>query len=250
MSDVNALLSTRMKKNSKSSKMAQMGRDSALGNLTSFSGLFGVTELSRNEKDFLEAILHEYTSGEENFSADLRSLIAITSEVKAINNQAAMLHGERIKKVQTILTKYRDGAFTTWLIAAYGNRQTPYNFLQYYEFHQAMPKALRPQIELMPRQAIYTLASREGSLEKKKKIVQNYDGETKGEMLSIIRETFPLANKDKRSQNFGDTTIQGLNRLCVALQKQSRPVITKKQKETIFDLINELIDLVETSKNR
>lgn len=250
MSDVNALLSTRMKKNSKSTKMAQMGKDSASGNLTSFSGLFGVIELSHNEKDFLEAILHEYASGEENFSADLRSLIAITSEVKAINNQAAMLHGERIKKAQSVLTRYRDGAFTTWLIAAYGNRQTPYNFLQYYEFHQAMPKDLRPQIELMPRQAVYTLASREGSMEKKKKIVQNYDGETKGEMLAIIRDTFPLATKDKRSQNFGDTTILGLNRLCLTLQKQGRLTITKKQKETIFDLINELIDLVEQSKSR
>ena len=105
----------------------------------------------------------------KKLSNDLNHLISLTSEVKAINNQAALLHGERIKKAHQILTRYRDGAFTAWLMAAYGNRQTPYNLMQYYEFCEAMPKQLASKIELMPRQAIYVFASREGEPRKKSK---------------------------------------------------------------------------------
>ena len=156
MSQVNALLNQRLKKPEKSSKMAEMAKQTASGNLTSFSGIFSVNDLSPKEKSDLENLLHHYIIDPTHLSQDLNSLIALTSEVKAINNQAAILHGERIKKAQTILTRYKDGAFTTWLMAAYGNRQTPYNFLQYYEFHEKLPKPIRPLLEAMPRQAIYT----------------------------------------------------------------------------------------------
>src|SRR6185437_5934673 len=114
-------------------------KQSANGNLSSFSGVFSIADLSNHEKSSIETILKDYAIDPENLDDDLAHLISITSEVKAINNQAALLHGERIKKAHTILTRYRDGAFTAWLIAAYGNRQTPYNFLQYFEFCEAMP---------------------------------------------------------------------------------------------------------------
>ncbi|MFQ5730030.1 MAG: pGP6-D family virulence protein [Waddliaceae bacterium] len=247
--NVNALLTKRLKKNENSSKMAELAKHSAKGNLTSFSGMFSVVELNEGEKEFLEAILHEYSAGTENISVDLRSLTSITSEVKAINNQAAILHGERIRRAQDILKKYREGAFTTWLVAAYGNRQTPYNFLQYYNFYSAMPKTLRPQIELMPRQAIYTLASREGALEKKRHIVENYRGETKSEVLNLIRELFPLPAEDKRKENIGEGTKRSLTRLLV-LVKNRRTTISKAQKREIFALLDQMYDLVELCKTR
>jgi hypothetical protein len=244
MSDVNTLLTKRLKRGEGSSKMTEMAKQSAGGNLTSFTGVFGVSDINENEKSFLEAILREYSSGVENFSSDLRSLISITAEVKAINNQAAILHGERIKRVQEILKKYREGAFTTWLISAYGNRQTPYNFLQYYEFYIAMPKILRPQIESMPRQAVYALASREGAIEKKRHLVENYQGETKTEMLTLIRETFPLCSEDKRKERIGERIIITLSRVASQL-KHSRISLTKTQKKGIFELIEDIRELVE-----
>lgn len=249
MSNVNALLSKRLKKNDKNSKMSEMAKKSATGNLTTFSGLFSVIELNEREKSLLEAILHEYSTGEGDISIDLNSLISITSEVKAINNQAAMLHGERIKKAQEILKKYKDGAFTTWLMAAYGNRQTPYNFLQYYNFYSSMPKGLHPQIEAMPRQAIYTLASREGPLEQKKEIVEKYNGETKNELLARIREIFPLAEEDMRKENIGEGAIRSLVRL-VARVRNRHTTIAKGQKTEIFELLDELYELVEKCKTR
>src|SRR5688500_18052924 len=120
--------------------MEALARQSVSGHLTSFAGVFSISELNMQEKQALEMALRPYAPSEETIVDDLPLLFTLASEVRAIHNQAALLHGERIKRVQQILTNYRDGAFSAWLIAVYGNRQTPYNFLQYYEFCEAMPK--------------------------------------------------------------------------------------------------------------
>lgn len=239
MADVNAILNQRIKKNESSSKMAAMAKQSATGNLTSFAGVFSVVELNEKEKNFLEQILKEYVQENGDITADLNQLISITAEVKAINNQAAILHGERIKKAHRILTRYRDGAFTAWLMAAYGNRQTPYNLMQYYEFYEVLPRNLRPQLEAMPRQAIYTLATRSGSLEKKQEIIANYQGETKTEVLTLIRQAFPLSEQDKRHQKRSAALIKHLKRLGIEL-KNSQLSFTNNQKKEINFLLKEL----------
>lgn len=242
MVKVNSVLDQRMKKPSNTSKMADMARQSATGNLTSFSGMFSVAELSENEKEVLVEILKNYANEGQEYHSDLNQLIALTSEVKAITNQAALLHGERIKKAHQILIKYKDGAFTAWMVATYGNRQTPYNLMQYYEFCNAIPKSLRQKIDLMPRQAVYALASRDGSLDKKVEVVQNYQGESKREMLVLIRQIFPLDQKDKRRQN-GQALIQDLNRICMQLQK-SPPSFTSSQKVQLRSLIEQIQQLI------
>ena len=248
MSNVNSLISERLKKNNQTSKMSALAKQSASGNLTSFSGIFSVSDLSEKEKELLSNLLREYATGTEDLDFDFNILASITSEVKAINNQAAILHGERIKKAQAILTRYRDGAFTSWLIAAYGNRQTPYNFLQYFEFYEKLPKTLRPQIEAMPRQAVYTLASREAPIEKKQKFVESYNGETKAELLIKIRELFPLEEADKRAQNFGETTIQHLKKLSSVLERKNVS-ISRSQKAIIYDLLDNLREIVSDCKS-
>ncbi len=247
MSNVNNLISERLKKNSQSSKMSALAKQSANGNLTSFSGIFNVSELSDREKEILVQILREYATGKENLDKDLNYLTSITSEVKAINNQAAILHGERIKKAQSILKHYREGAFTSWLIAAYGNRQTPYNFLLYYEFYEKLPKTLHSHIEAMPRQAIYTLASREAPIEKKQRFVEAYKGETKAELLIKIREFFPLEESDKRKQDFGESTIQHLKKLSFFLERKNVS-ITRSQKAIIYDLLDNIREIVSDCK--
>lgn len=244
MKNVNALLTERLKKTD-GSKMATLAKQSAVGQLTSFSGIFGVSELTENERSHLEQLLVEYALEEDHIVQDLETLASITSEVKAINNQAILLHGERIKKAHTILTRYRDGAFTAWLIAAYGNRQTPYNFLQYYQFYETLPKPLRPKADAMPRQAVYTLASREGPFEKKQSIIANYNGETKTELLQRIRNEFPLDEFDKRRENVGETAIKLLTRLCTLVQEKQGQ-LTKQQKKTLALLIDDLNPLIRS----
>ena len=170
----------------------------------------------------------------------MKSLSAITSEVKAIGNQAAILHGERIKRAQNVLKKYRDGAFSSWLIATYGNRQTPYNFLQYFEFYSKMPKSLQQKVDAMPRQAVYALATRNCDQGEKAKIVENYKGETKKQLLEMIRERFPLADKDKRASNPTEQVLMTLK----LLEKQVKHTgfnPDNKQKKMIKEVLKSLI---------
>ncbi len=241
MTKINNIIAERLKKKEESQdKMSALADRSALGQLTSFAGVFGIADLSAAEKSELEEILRRYAPDDATApDADLRVLVALTSEVKAISNQATFLHGERIRKAQQLLTRYRDGAFTAWLIATYGNRQTPYNFLQYYEFCDAMPKTLRPLIDRMPRQAIYTLASRSGEIEKKKEIVQSYQGETKEELLSTIRHHFPLDQEDGRREDLGARAIASLQKLQ-ALLRQRTPHLTTTQKKRLAELLDNL----------
>ncbi len=243
MADLKALLNQRIKKSDNGTKMAEMAKQSATGNRSSFSGIFGMAELTDHEKAYLESILQEYSQGDEDLSDDLEQLASITSEVKAINNQAALLHGERIKKAHGILIRYRDGAFTAWLIATYGNRQTPYNLMQYYEFYESLPKDLRPQLEAMPRQAVYTLASRQGDMKTKQRIVANFKGESKAELLTLIRNAFPLDKEDRRRVNVGDNIVNVLTRVYDHLQNNVES-ISSSQKRAVRDLLDRIRSLV------
>ena len=245
MAKVNTLLSERLKKpTEKISKMSNLAGLSSSGNLSSFSGVFRVSQLSQAEHQNIEELLKQYGPQEGVSSQDLEQLVSLTSEVRAINNQAAILHGERIKKAQDILKGYRDGAFSAWLIQTYGNRQTPYNFLQYYELYTALPQMLIPKLSSMPKQALYTLASRDGSMSLKEEIIKNYQGETKQQLLDLIRKTFPLADTDKRAQDFSIYAITVLGRLHEVLTRGPFAV-SNKQKKTIKSLLKQIAQLTD-----
>lgn len=242
MPDFRSLLSKRMRSTQDSSKkMDKLAQKSTSGELSGFSGVFKVAPLTNQEQSTIETILKEYQTEEGNLETDLKQLKAITSEVKAINNQAIILHGERIKQAQSLLKPYKDGAFTAWLIATYGNRQTPYNFLQYFEFYSVASKELQEKIDLMPKQAIYTLASREGSFEKKEQLVRDYKGEPKQLLLEKIREIFPLKEQDKRSGNKVNALLKVLSRAKTLVNAKSLK-LTEKDKVAIKALIEDIND--------
>jgi hypothetical protein len=246
MAKFNDLLNLRFKtKELPQSKMSALVERAANGDLSSFSGVFRITALNDTEKMALEDILKTFRQNDaDEVEVDLKVLMSITSEVKAIANQAVILHGERIKKAQEVLKKYRDGAFTAWLYATYGNRQTPYNFLQYYEFYSTMPASLHTKIDQMPRQAIYTLASREGSLERKQEIISSYAGQPKQDLLKLIRQSFPLADDDRRLPNFGAHGIAFLKR-AREMFRHSQCCLTEEEKNharRLLDKIRALFD--------
>ena len=241
MAKFSSLLSIRLKqKGSQIPKMAALAEKAKKGRLSSFSGVFQVSPLNDKEKTTLSEILKSYQEYDDyDSNQDLQDLIHLTSEVKAITNQAVMLHGERIKKVQNILKNYKEGAFTAWLISTYGNRQTPYNFLQYFEFYSKMPKELHEKIDEMPRQAVYTLASRAGNSDEKEKVIKKYNGESKQEILKIIRTEFPLDRDDKRLPNIANQSISSLLRLK-DLFNHAFFSPSEKQKVKINQLLQEL----------
>lgn len=246
MSKFNDLLNLRFKqKASKQPKMTALVERANNGDLSSFSGVFRVTALSEKEKADLESILKNFRQSDfYDVDLDLTALTTITSEVKAITNQAVILHGERIKRAQEILKKYRDGAFTAWLYATYGNRQTPYNFLQYYEFYTLMPQSLHQKMDQMPRQVIYSLASRDGELERKENIIKNYNGQPKQELLNLIRIEFPLNEDDKRHPNLASHAISFLKRAKERL-KNPLCVPSAVEKQILKNLVAQLQALVE-----
>lgn len=248
MADVKTMLTKRFEKNSeKLSKMHQLASMSSQGDLSSFSGVFKVTKLTDMEKDSIQQILLQYSAQKQEITKDLEELSQITSEVRAINNQAIILHGERIKKAQTIFSFYKDGAFSAWLMATYGNRQSPYNFLQYYEFYMTFPKPVQQQIDTMPKQAIYTLASRTGSLKAKESFLLGYKGETKDELLTRIREIFPLSDKDKRKEDVAAAALQKIQTLLDFMNRSSfQP--TKDQKDKLLKSIDALKLVVMRAK--
>lgn len=245
MVKINSLLTQRLKMaTEKLSKMTNLVERSSSGNLSSFSGVFRIAPLNDREKEALISLLTQYKNEEQEIDKDLTLLFALTAEVKAINNQAILLHGERIKKAQEILKNYRDGAFSAWLVATYGNRQTPYNFLQYYELYTSLPDNLHPKLDEMPRQAIYSLASREGEQGQKELIIKNYNGEPKQELLKIIRETFPLAESDRRAQDLSEVTLNQLRRLHSQLTSSAFSP-NPKQKSQLLQALKELKALIE-----
>ncbi len=244
MSKMNSLLSERLKSSSQaSSKMNALAERSSAGNLSSFSGVFKVSSLSDKEKTSLKSFLEEYKEENCDLKKDFLELSSLTSEVKAITSQAVILHGERIKKAQELLKAYKEGAFTFWLISTYGNRQTPYNFLQYFELHQQLPEPLAPKLGEIPRQAAYTLASRTGPFSTKKEIIENYRGETKAELLDYIRKTFPLSKKDKRGQDLGLSLFKSLQRISDFLKEHGEnlpPDLKKKAKGLLKTIQDQL----------
>jgi hypothetical protein len=240
MAKVNSFLAQRLKQaTQKLSKMTTLVEMSSSGQLSSFTGVFRVSDLSLKEQEMLHVLLDRYKNEAQEIHEDFKNLSNITAEVKAINSQAIILHGERIKKAQTILKNYRDGAFSAWLVAAYGNRQTPYNFLQYYELYSALPQTLHIKLDKMPRQAIYTLASRQAPLEQKQEIIANYHGQPKQDLLNLIRDAFPLAESDKRAHDSAEVSIATLRRMHRHLKAPSFRS-THQQKAILLKLLEDI----------
>ena len=244
MVKLNTLLAERFKKRSKpSDKMQTLADRTGAGELSSFGGVFRVASLSDQEKGHLIQILETYKNDDQETDEDFQNLCKLTSEVKAINNQAVVLHGERIQRVQKILKSYRDGAFTEWLISSYGNRQTPYNFLQYYEFYTSLTEMLKRKADDIPRQVIYALASRNGDFTEKVKVIENYNGESKEALLNLIRDKFPLVQNDKRRSRPAKKLISSLKRSIHELKQTG--ATSAREKEKILALITQLRSLVD-----
>ncbi|WP_213358245.1 CT583 family protein [Chlamydiifrater phoenicopteri] len=249
MTKLKTILENRFKKKPNdqgSQKMRDLVHKRIEGELSPFSGIFQTKQPSQEDHDHLRQILQKYSltqdSAEE--ALDLPKLISLSAEIKEIHRQAILLHGERISKAREILKKYREGAFSAWLLFTYGNRQTPYNFLVYYELYTSLPDPLKREAEKMPKQALYTLASRNGSKEKKEEIIRNYCGETKDQILSLIRKEFPLEDSDERRACFLSAAIKHLEKASTLLKEAPQKV--SKQK---FSKLNKLLKKLETITN-
>lgn len=182
-------------------------------------------DLSEVEKQTIQKILvDDYQPGtiSENLVLEhIERLSNITKQIKSISAQSVLLHGERIKQAQELLSNYREGAFTKWLMSTYGNRQTPYSMLRYYEFYQSAPKETQSMIESAPKKAVYLLASREGDKSKKLELIQKHGTSKQSDLLLLIQSTFPIDETDKRKP-LNTSTIESMSKLCLKLESRAK----------------------------
>lgn len=230
----------------KSAKMDELAERSTSGSLSSFSGVFNVNPIEEKDLLPLQKLLEKHARNSSNLKHDLGILSTLTSEVKAIHSQSIILHGERIQKAQSLLSKYTDGAFSAWLIHTYGNRQTPYNFLQYFELYQTLTPALQTKMMELPKQAVYTLSSRQGDMQKKEEIILEYKGETKKQLLNTIQEVFPLSIEDKRKSKKAKNSIKLLREVKKIINlRDFKP--TENEKQEITTLLSDLIETLRSN---
>jgi Uncharacterised protein family (UPF0137) len=244
MTKINNFLADRLKSpQEKMTKMKEMAELSSRGALSGFSGVFQVQPLDAGDVSKLQTLLKEYGPEDANTDKDYQLLAQLTSEVKAITSQAAILHGERIKKAQSILKNYQEGAFTAWLMATYGNRQTPYNFLYYYDLYMAMPRHLQPKLDAMPRQVVYTLAARQGELARKEALIAEFHNESKQELLEKIKLSFPLKDHDKRNRKLSASILATIDRMQRSIEVLGMHA-SKDEKKALVSRLKKLIQTI------
>jgi hypothetical protein len=216
--------------------------------MSGFRGMFGDAKLSDQEEKCLQFILNDYYQAEvlneDRMNEDYQTLVRITSEIKAISNQSILLHGERIKRAQEVLKSYKEGAFTEWLISTYGNRQTPYSMLQYYDLYHALPEQARSLIENIPKKAAYTLASREGSIDRKIEIIQNYRGERQSDVILLIQKTFPTGKMIRRRRTSNITILDDVERLLMRIE-QRKHYLSESDKLRLSILVERVSKVLE-----
>ncbi len=158
---------------------------------------------------------------ENQITTDCKTLAEITSQIRAIDRQGVLLHGERIAKARELLKSYGERAFSRWLILAYGNRQTPYSMLQYYDLFSALGNDIQGFLHAMPRKAAYVLATRNGDKDLKIEIIKKYHNKPRDEIVNIIQKTFPLDATDRRGRKEPCTiSLKSLKKELMKIDKQ------------------------------
>ena len=191
-----------------------------------FRSVFSFQELDQIESQELQQLLETTAPQDEDplsIQRDFDLLKNITAEIKSIQKQSVLLLGERIQRAREILKKYGDGSttFTKWLDATFSSRRTAYNCLAYFEFHEALPTDhLRECLKLMSHKAVYMLASRQGSIDQKFKIVEDFYNLKQTEIIPIIQEHFPLVENEKKGTLSIEIDLDDFERLLERLKKR------------------------------
>lgn len=199
------------------------------------------TELSEQEKMSIRNLFVDRgTRLDDVVSRHCEQLTDITKQIKCISAQSVLLHGERIKQAQDLLANYREGTFTKWLMITYGNRQTPYNMLRYYEFYQGADKTFQTIIEAAPKKCVYLLASRKGNDLDKLDLIKEHGKSPQSDLLLLIQKTFPTQESDGRKPSpLKTSTIKAIGNLCTKLEGLSA-YIERDDRIEIQKLINRL----------
>jgi len=214
-----------------------------------FRSVFAIQELDHAESEELKLLLESTAPDDKDaptLQRDLDLLKSLTAEIKSIQKQSVLLLGERIVKAKEILKRYGDGSttFTKWLDGTFSSRRTAYNCLAYYEFYEALPNdRLRQRLKLMSHKAVYMLASRQGSVDLKLKIVEDFYDLKQEELIPIIQENFPVFESEKKSESALEGDLKDLERLLARLVKR-KPSFKSKHQQRLKNIHGLLVHLM------
>jgi hypothetical protein len=236
-----------------SNKVRKLAERSAQGALSSAATLFSPRPPSKQETEEMVELLRPFTLISEEPSLRIegvaRELATLKIEIQAINKQAILLHGERILKAQTLLKKYHEGAFSKWLKETYGNRQTPYNFLFFYQLFSALEKELQELFDRMPKIAAYSLASKDVPLSEKKEFIKSSHSASRQEILYALKQRFPLKQEDKRGHVRARSLFSSLKKVHILL-KETLPILSVDDIEVAFEYIEKISTQLKQQKDR
>ncbi len=166
--------------------------------------------LTTEQNQQIKTLFSEYKPEElleARLQKDISEVLELSAMIKSITQQSVLLVGERVKKAQAVMLSYRGGMFNKWLFMVFGNKVTPYSFLNYYNlYHSIDDQHTRGLLEEMPKKAAYKLASRKGDLVEKIEIL-NAVTESRSQkknikntaLEKIIDQRLPVDATDMRS---------------------------------------------------
>lgn len=167
--------------------------------------------LSSGQDQSIRELFSSYQTSEisrEQIEEDMNQTIALSTKIKSIIEQSAILVGERIYKAQKVMANYRGGIFNKWLLLVFGNKVTPYNILNYYNLYNSIEdQGAKGILERLPKRAAYKLASRKGELQEKIQVLNDYSYSKEGEPVllktsdveKLIEKKFPINDSDNRT---------------------------------------------------
>jgi Uncharacterised protein family (UPF0137) len=204
-----------------------------------FNAVFNTQPLEESEALNLERMVLENLQmdaiSEEQAHQDIHQLKQITAEIKSIGQQGVILMGERIHRAREILKLYKDGTFTQWLESTLGSKKTGYNMLAYYELYKELPsEGLKEEFKKIPQKAAYILASREGDIGEKVKIIRFSHHLKTQEIISLIQKEFP-SKSHKRTKNTEAKMIQSIREMIHKIHG-NRKYLSKDDKDELLSI--------------
>lgn len=192
-------------------------------------------KMTIEEAEILKTGIIKFASKKTFLSDDsLRQLVSISETLRISHKQHVLFHGENIHKAQLLLKDHKKGAFGFWLAFTYGNRQTCYNFLNYFLLHHSLPEFMRKKLEKIPLKNAYLLGSVDLPQKKKQSILESYQGEG----FKDWRKKVVKSNTQKKPR---DENLQFLKTSLNALKKiKTESALTENSKE----IVNEILELL------
>lgn len=211
---------------------------------------FFIEKISEKDGSFIDELFLDASrldlSPETELEAksNAEKIKGITQEVRAIRKQGVVLIGERIAAAKAVFDSYGERKFMAWLTFTFGSYKSGYNYLSYFNLHEALSPILQSRLKAMPVSAAYMLASSQADIQRKSDLIEHHSTGSYREIVTIIQETLGDPEKTKSARR---TSIE--RDIRSFQEKTARwDDLDERQNGYIRELINVLLSKLQTKK--